>query len=285
MKSKNKSPLKLTNTDSFGPVDAKLPSSPRNPPPRKTSIDHVTCEKRKFIETEIEIPVNNTPEEKEQRKENDKEFVCKCGRGYTRKDNFKKHILQNKCGTSSFPSNNASVVTNVKHLPEEGSPAMAVLIALAQNTDENSFPQSLSKQDLKNLAQPYTRKSLTLDATRLEEFNAAWTNVQSLLKIKFLIIKGKEYSITPEGRNFITSRQEFKLICHICKRKMTEKELTLCDCSSRLTKTVVHWTCYQSRGCIGTRASASTSEKQAQPSQASTSTKNWFPSMLEKYKK
>lgn len=156
------------------------------------------------------------------KQEVENEFKCKhCDKSFTRKDNLKRHT-DKKCKANKMDKtekvrektkepNPKESQRKLEQLPNkritEGSAGMAVLKALFNFTNENS---SLSKPELKKMAQWYTKTNLTLN--NRAEFITAWSSIEALTTMGYLNEQGTpaKYSLTLEARTLMQSNDKCK---------------------------------------------------------------------------
>lgn len=167
--------------------------------------------KRKQTEQDIETEKRSEKKRKkfdEKKYPKDSGLKCQnCEQLFSRRDNVKRHMDKGSCKVlkKNVKKPKESAVTT-EHLPNkrvtEGSPAFAVLQALFLNTNDEK--KSMSKEDIREKAQQFTRSNLTLNNKEdLDEWKTTWSGIDALSGRMALIEKVGQpvmYTITKKGR-------------------------------------------------------------------------------------
>ena len=131
-----------------------------------------------------------------------KQFRCSnCGEGFSRQFNLTRHRL-NSC-TSKLENKKEVKISSVDFDIQEGSPCMAVLKALAFNTDNTTC---LLKQDLISKAQKLTNQQLLIkDCKNIGEYTNTWKKINNMVSKGLLLKQGLpvQYRITQKGREIV----------------------------------------------------------------------------------
>lgn len=167
--------------------------------------DFINQNRKRLLESthsESSFEVNMKPVQPVENKGGDKPFrCCNCGEGFSRQYNLKRHRLKSCVSQQEQKQSVKKSSTDFDII--EGSPCMAVLKALAFNTDDTTC---LLKKDLIAKAQQFTNKQLQMkDCTNIGDYANTWQKINTMLSKGFLMKRGTpiQYSITLKGREIV----------------------------------------------------------------------------------